>query len=58
MLITYYLTAILIAAISIPLVIFGSKKLALFGDQKTLALGDAKLSFFTNKEKIAKLRVK
>lgn len=53
--ITYYLIAILIAAISVPLIIFGNKKLALLGDEKTLAFDGAKLSFFTNKEKLAKL---
>jgi hypothetical protein len=53
--ITYYLIAILIAAISVSLIIFGNKKLALLGDEKTLAFDGAKLSFFTNKEKLAKL---
>ncbi len=57
MLITYYLMAILIAGISIPLVIFGSKKLALIGDGKTISSNGEKLPFFTNKEKLAKLFV-
>ena len=46
--ITYYLIAILIAAISVALIIFGNKKLALLGDEKTLAFDGAKFSFFTN----------
>lgn len=54
MLITYYLMAILIAGISIPLVIFGSKKIALANGENLLKKEGAKIPFYFDKEKLAK----